>query len=252
MGLLFSVRRHLSQPYFLPLNTSRTEFALTYLSAAYRHAKVKAGLYDEVTQLAAEYRSDKGVTIFPFHAYSEHYAKLFEQFRNQPINLLEIGLARRTDRRRLGVTCPSVSMWLDFFPRANIYGFDLDDFSDVKMPRTRIFRGDQGSKDDLLRVVEECPNFHIIIDDGSHASYHQQVTLQTLFPYLESDGIFIIEDLNWQPEELELSLPDVCKTNALLKDRSKLDEIIQGVKEVRFFDSSIQKSRGGLAAIVKQ
>ena len=59
--------------------------------------------------------------------------------------------------------------------------------------------------------------------------------------------MYVLEDLLWQPEELEASLPEVCKTKDFLKDRTKLDETIEGVKEVRFFDSGIRKRREGLA-----
>ena len=42
----------------------------------------------------------------------------------------------------------------------------------------------------------------IIIDDGSHASVHQHLTLGVLFPALKPGGLFVIEDLDWQPPEI--------------------------------------------------
>jgi hypothetical protein len=219
---------------------------------AARKIKLFFGLYDPLTRLAAKNRSDKGVTVFPFNGYSVHYAKLFERFRDRPINILEIGLARRTDRHSLGGSCPSLNMWLDYFPRAKVYGFDIDDFSGVALSRTRIFRGDQGNAEDLLNVVAECPRFDIIIDDGSHASYHQQLTLKILFPYLASNGLYVIEDLYWQPEDLEASLPPVWKTRDLLKNKSVLNQTICKAKEILFFDSPIKGSRGSVAVIVKE
>jgi hypothetical protein len=218
---------------------------------AARQLALSMGMYDPLTRLAAKYKSDKGITVFPFHAYSIHYAALFEKLRNKPIRIMEIGLARRTDRSSLGITCPSLSMWLDYFPNAQVYGLDIDDFSWVTLPRTRIFRADQGNVDDLLRVVAQCSKFDVIIDDGSHASYHQQVTLKTLFPSLAEGGYYVIEDLLWQPPDLEASLPQVRKTKELLKDRAALESHISGVKEVRFFDSAIQKGKESMALIVK-
>jgi len=223
-----------------------------FYGAAKAAVKVRLGLYDEMTTLAAKYKSDKGVTIFPFHGYSVHYEMLFERLRDRAINMLEIGLARRTDRRSLGIGCPSLSMWLDYFPKANVFGFDIDDFSWVDLPRTQIVRGDQGNSDDLRKLVAKCPRFDIIIDDGSHASYDQQVTLKTLFPHLASSGLYVIEDLRWQPDDLEASLPPTRKTRDLLKDRSALDELISDVKEVRFFASGTRKTSDGLGVIVKR
>lgn len=252
MWLTHSVRETLSRPYTLPLHTSGVEFLRMFSGVAFREIKLLSRLYDPLTRLAAKYNSDKGLTIFPFHGYSVHYAKLFETFKYQSINILEIGLARQTDRLSVGVTCPSLCMWLDYFPNANVYGFDLDDFSSVQLSRARIFRGDQGNVEDLLRVIAQCPRFDIIIDDGSHASYHQQVTLKTLFPYLVSNGLYIIEDLLWQPDDLEASLPPVCKTRDFLKNRSVLERTITGIKEVLLFDSPISKAKEELAVIVKK
>ena len=59
--------------------------------------------------------------------------------------------------------------------------------------------------------------FDIIIDDGSHASYHQQLTMVSLFALLRSGGLYIIEDLNWQPTEYEATLPKVPLTSRLLE-----------------------------------
>jgi hypothetical protein len=251
MYLTHIVRRTIAKSYALPLYISGADFIRMFIGVGAREVKRCLGLYDPLTSLAARYKSDKGVTVFPFHGYSVHYARLFERFRNQSINILEIGLARRTDRQSLEISCPSLRMWLDYFTRAKVYGFDIDDFSWVQLPRTQIFRGDQGNVEDLLRVVAECHRFDIIIDDGSHASYHQQLTLQTLFPYVVSNGLYVIEDLLWQPAELEASLPAVRRTKDLLKNGVAFNQMITGVKEILFFDSPIEKDKEGLAVIVK-
>lgn len=203
--------------------------------AAFRQGKVALGFYDPLTRLAARYKSDKGVTVFPFHAYTREYHQLFRPFRRDAINFLEIGLARRNDRHSLSVTCPSLNMWLDYFPHARVFGFDIDDFSGVDLPRTRILRGDQGNADDLRKLGDCCSELDVIIDDGSHASFHQHVTLKALFPFVKSGGLFVIEDLNWQPTDLEKSLPPVRKTVDLLKDRQALDAAVPGVRDVQFF-----------------
>lgn len=112
------------------------------------------GLYDPLTRLAARYKSDKGVTVFPFNGYSVHYARLFERFRNQSINILEIGLARRTDRQSLKISCPSLSMWLKYFTRAKVYGFDIEIV--LRLAANQICSGDRGNIEDLQNVVTQC------------------------------------------------------------------------------------------------
>lgn len=237
MWLTRFIRKKLSEPFFLPEHASKSEFVFMFCGVMLRRGKLSLGLYDRLTRLAAKHRSDKGVTIFPFNHYTVCYDHLLRSYWDRPINILEIGLARRDDRRNLGATCPSLNMWLDYFREARVYGFDIDDFTGVRLPRTRIFRGDQGSPDDLRKIVDECPSFDIVIDDGSHASYHQLVTLKTLFPSLKSGGLYIIEDLLWQPADLEASLPPVRKMRDILKDRAALDAIVSDVDDVRFFCS---------------
>ena len=252
MGLLHQVRRRIAKPFALPVHTDAMELLRLAAGAQARQLALSLGGYDDLSRLAARYKSDKGVTVFPFHGYTVHYAKLFEPLRARPIKVLEIGLARLTERAELGMACPSLSMWLDYFPHATITGFDIDDFSSVRLPRARIVRGDQGVPADLLQVVTPGAPYDIIIDDGSHASYHQQVTLKTLFPHLAPNGMFAIEDLAWQPQDLEASLPAVPRTTDLLKDSAALAGLVGGgVKSVQFFESPVQRGKEGLAVIVK-
>ncbi|XYD08971.1 hypothetical protein R1A27_29220 [Methylobacterium sp. NMS12] len=113
---------------------------------------------------------------------------------------------------------PSVKMWQEFFPRSHVLGVDISDFSDYQNDHFTFFRADCGNIDDLKRVVSTAPQCDIIIDDGSHASYHQQTTFIELFKIVKGGGIYVIEDLDWQPTEYEAKLPRVPKTRDLLRD----------------------------------
>src|SRR5439155_20544892 len=81
--------------------------------------------------------------------------------------------------------------------------YGIDDFGFMTGARTVAVRGDQGARDALSRFVERDgePGFRIVVDDGSHASSHQQISLAALFPHVEPAGLYVIEDLNWQPYE---------------------------------------------------
>jgi hypothetical protein len=176
-----------------------------------------------LTELANRFKSDKGTKAgAPPHRYTYLYDLLFWETKNLPINFLEIGLAvggpevgGPVERK---VTSPSVEMWLSYFPNAHIYGFDISDFSHVKDARFTFVRGDAGSEADLARLAETAPALDVIIDDGSHASHHQQLALKMLFPKLSPGGIYIIEDLHWQSPAFEGVLPKVTKTAEFLQD----------------------------------
>lgn len=179
-----------------------------------------------LTDLANKYGSDKGTINKDAHNYTRVYEKIFAGLKRKRINMLEIGLLHPQDDRweslekdfhsgkRTAHGAPSLQMWLDYFPRATVVGFDISDFSDVRLERTHIVRGDSSNSDDLRQLAAFAP-FEIIIDDASHASPHQQSALGHLFPLLAPRGFYIIEDLHWQPQELERN--NVEKTKDVLR-----------------------------------
>jgi hypothetical protein len=187
-----------------------------------------------LTALANQFGSDKGTKVgAPPHRYTYLYDLIFWPVRELPINFLEVGLAiggpevaGPTERK---VSSPSVQMWLSYFPNAHIFGFDISDFSHIKDPRFIFIRGDAGSEADLRQVANAAPKFDVIIDDASHASYHQQLTFKVLFPKLAPGGIYIIEDLQWQSPAFEDILPKVPKTSAFFQNFFETGKYIENL-----------------------
>jgi hypothetical protein len=168
----------------------------------------------ELVELADHFQTDKGTKIGHAHNYAAHYAFLFEQFRNHDFTMLEIGLQRGgveagASVDRVGSDVPSIRMWLDYFPKARIHGFDLSDFGHIRLDRFQFHRGDLGSIPDLDRLAAALPPLKLIIDDGSHASFHQQLAFLKLFDKVQPGGFYVIEDFHWQPP-FENELP-ACK-----------------------------------------
>jgi hypothetical protein len=170
-----------------------------------------------LTTLANQHHSDKGTTWSFRHKYTYLYDLIFWQYRDSPINFLELGLAVGGPDTNEGlvertVGSPSVSMWLEYFTKAKIHGFDISDFSHIRHERFTFVRGDAGVQNDLEALVNSTPQFDIIMDDASHASYHQQLAFKVLWPRLSPGGLYIIEDLHWQSPVFEASMPIVPLT----------------------------------------
>ena len=168
-----------------------------------------------LTYLANIHYSDKG-TLWPNrHNYTAHYHSYFKNIRfKKDLKILEIGLCRGLDEGWDQNDVPSLKMWLKYFPYAMVYGYDYSNFSFFKHDRASIYQGDQGNKKDLENFIKQNQNeFDIIIDDASHASHHQQISLGSLFPKVKKGGYYIIEDLDWQPSEIEKE--DSFKTEQL-------------------------------------
>lgn len=159
-----------------------------------------------LTELADHYGSDKGLTIEQGHGYTLLYEDLLEPFRLKEITFLEIGL------KKGGPECggtswayrgdsPSVEMWLEYFPKIDLVGFDISDFSSQqkKHEKFAFLMGDLGNSEDLKKLSSLRDYYDIILDDASHASDHQQMALSFLWDKIPSGGLYIIEDLHWQP-----------------------------------------------------
>jgi hypothetical protein len=190
---------------------------------------------DELTALADEYGSDKG-NAFYAHGYARIYNRLFTELRHSEITFVEIGLLRAdVDGRRAsnvseGVApasaheAPSLRMWKRYFDRAQIFGFDIDDFSGLHIDRCSIVQGDMSRPEDLSRLISTVArSIDILIEDGSHASHHQQIAFGELFPHISPGGIYIIEDLHWQDPLFEKD--DAPKTRDILR-RLSLDGVL--------------------------
>jgi hypothetical protein len=117
---------------------------------------------------------------------------------------------------------PSIRMWLDYFSDAKIIGLDISDFSWFKHPRFRFVQCDMDDRANIARAAREIGAVDIVIDDASHASHHQQNAFLELFPALPSGGLYVIEDLRWQPDAFER--PGITKTAQLFRGFSETRE----------------------------
>lgn len=161
--------------------------------------------HTSLAELAERHGSDKGPSK---HRYTELYELLFGNLRDRALTFLEMGLQLggpehgfAEDRATTGV--PSIEMWLAYFPRAKIYGLDVSDFSAHERDRFEFIRCDMDKLEEIDAAAARLPELDIVIDDASHASHHQQQAFLRLFPKLRSGGLYIIEDLRWQPELYE-------------------------------------------------
>jgi hypothetical protein len=141
-----------------------------------------------------------------------------------PITLLEIGLRHPLERSYSAIA--SLRVWRDYFPKARLIAFDIDDFRDVCLSNC-CMQGDMSSQLDLSQLFTLGP-FDIIIDDASHVSAHQQIGLACLFPHLKPSGLYFIEDLHWQRQDLERA--DVPQTRVLLRARSFESPVISAAE----------------------
>lgn len=139
-------------------------------------------MQDELTKLAIKYGTDK----WGKHHYTPVYWDLFNKRRSDIKKILEIGVGEG----------PSLRMWRDFFPNAQVYGAEIDEKRIFKDDRIEVFKCDQASKSDLESLIKKTgSDIDIVIEDGSHIPFHQIFSCLTLMPLIKNDAVYIIEDV---------------------------------------------------------
>ena len=203
-----------------------------------------------LTYLANKYNSDKGNVYKCAHYYTIIYQEIISNIldynisknKTDDIDFLEIGLNRDNTS-----SIPSLILWNKYFNKnINITGFDIQpDFLKFNSlyDNINIVIGDQSNVTHLQQLQNK--QYDIIIDDGYHASKHQQITFKTLWSNVKSGGYFIIEDLHYQPT------PETCiKTRNLLENwknnnwisseyisNEEIQKIKPEIESINFYDS---------------
>jgi hypothetical protein len=158
----------------------------------------------KLNDITEKYKTDKRNLE---HNYVQFYEKHFEFLCDNDLKLLEIGIYRppvigveQPNGREVGA---SLKTWYDYFPKANILGVDLTDFTDIDNDRIKTTICNQAYRDNghdypgLSSIINKYGGeFDIIVDDGGHSMEQQLVTLGYMFKYLKPGGIFVVEDLH--------------------------------------------------------
>jgi hypothetical protein len=151
--------------------------------------KVLLKMSDVLTTLSQH----DGNLIIKWSNYLQIYEHHFSRFKGRSVTVLEIGVYHGG----------SLELWRTYFGgQSKVVGIDINPNSKRhESPNICIEIGDQGNVDFLQGVLTKHGPFDIIIDDGSHASPHQIMSLEMGWNSLRSDGIYLCEDTHssYQP-----------------------------------------------------
>lgn len=117
-----------------------------------------------------------------FTAYERHLSR----FRGRTVTMVEIGIWHGG----------SLQMWKQFLgPAAQIVGIDINpECQEYEEPQIAVRIGNQADTGFLQQVVDEFGPIDIVLDDGSHRQPDIAVTFETLYPQLDRNGVYIVED----------------------------------------------------------
>ncbi|MGV7222695.1 MAG: hypothetical protein ACQ9MH_14350 [Nitrospinales bacterium] len=137
------------------------------------------------------------------HDYTGIYADFISKLEtDQPLKILEIGIGtnKQCFLSSMGegyIPGSSLRAYRDVFPKAKIYGADLDRdilFTEQNIKTAWADQMDQNSFTTMTDDLGET-EFDLIIDDGLHAITANINTLLFALNHLREGGVFIVEDI---------------------------------------------------------
>lgn len=137
---------------------------------------------------------DKGTVGRTAHHYHTVYENDFSPIKEEPINILEVGIWKGTSHKS----------WLEYFPNAQVYGIDI--FTRIEAKEVDVLKEERmhwikhnstraSVKTAIKREWGEDLQFDIIIDDGKHTPDANTKTLKNLMEFLKEDGAYYVEDV---------------------------------------------------------
>lgn len=164
-----------------------------------------------------KYGTDKG---YPKSYVDEFYEDKFSPLIDSEITLVEIGV-------RSGA---SLKLWSEYFSKANIIGIDnLSDFNDYQVPinenwtsseKVTFIDADAYAQETVDKIDGKID---ILIDDGPHTLESHIKLLQLYIPKMNKDGMIIIEDISYDPNQLYSYVPENLQDKSYVCDYSGYD-----------------------------
>ena len=152
----------------------------------------------ELCEIGKKYDTDKSsqrinvTDIRHCHPYTLFYDGIFKNKKDEPLKIAELGILHGA----------SILMWKEYFPNAEIYGFDYDSnlINNFKQrfnnDRVTLSNIDVTNKDSIVTAFSKLNIlFDIIIEDTTHKFEDQIKVIENTYQYLKPGGILIIEDI---------------------------------------------------------
>lgn len=140
--------------------------------------------------LSELYNQHSGLVSDKWDSYLSVYERSLAKYAHSPIRLLEIGVQNGG----------SLEIWSQYFSNARaIVGCDINRACaglNYDSPKIHVVIGDIKMPETLSAIMKHAESFEIIIDDGSHTSQDIIKTFSQMFPHLNNDGVYIVEDLH--------------------------------------------------------
>lgn len=155
-------------------------------------------------KIMKELGSDKGSpTGGNEHNYTTYYHAIFAPLRDQPLRIFEMGIGSIDEKipSNMGAAGrPGASLrgWKAFFPKAQVFGADIDPKTMFREERIDTFYCDM-TKPAVIATMWKAPalagDLDIIVEDGLHVFDAQVTFFENAVHKLATGGVYIMEDV---------------------------------------------------------
>ena len=130
------------------------------------------------------------------HNYGNFYERFLKKFKNKKINILEIGAFKGN----------ATASFFFYFKNSKIYSSDLyPDLFRYKSERITNFKLDNSKEKELVNLPKKI-KYDIIIEDAGHYLKDQIISVFKLFPKLNKQGFFVVEELDFPDTRQDMNI----------------------------------------------
>jgi hypothetical protein len=167
----------------------------------------------------------EGPGVLKWLHYFEIYHRHLQKFVGRPVSMVEVGI----------FSGGSLAMWHSYFgDQCRLYGVDIEEGCRVyESEKTKVFIGDQESREFWRRFSAEVKSVDVLLDDGGHTPAQQIVTLEEMLPRLNLGGVYICEDVTGVNHAFRSYVNGLV--NELNRDQGPLVDIQKAVHSVHFY-----------------
>jgi SAM-dependent methyltransferase len=162
-----------------------TSVNISSVTCASASVSASASTLDTLDTIFSKYDTDKNRS---FHNYSRQYQRLFDEIREKPIKYLEIGVYHGDSLHAMRETFKNATLLVgaDINPQSKAF--------ENRSNRVFIEIGDATNPEFVSTLTNMYGTFDIILDDGSHMNKDVIRSFELLFPLLNDNGIYVVED----------------------------------------------------------
>lgn len=174
-------------------------------------------LNNKVTEVA-NYHTDK----YYVHSYMPVYDKLFQYYRDDNINVLEIGVQKGG----------SLYLWSKYFQNASVFGIDIEDSPTWLKNISNITTFKENAYSRRGVNLFEDKTLDILIDDGPHTLDSMKYISRNYLYKMKKYGLVVIEDipqLHWIKkilDEIPYDIDYKYEIHDLREKKNRFDDIM--------------------------